>query len=101
MADWETGRESANGNYRLREGIPPDLDIARQLSLPEEVQHKVWIGALLHDVGKIGVEDQILKKTGVLTPEEYDQMKLHTVMGAEILSKIEQLKEMVPAVDPP
>ncbi|MEA2694880.1 MAG: hypothetical protein QOJ16_4267 [Acidobacteriota bacterium] len=72
--------------------------IARQLTLPEELQHKVWIGALLHDVGKIGVEDQILKKAGVLTPEEYDQMKLHTVMGAEILSKIEQLKEMVPAV---
>jgi putative nucleotidyltransferase with HDIG domain len=72
--------------------------IARQLTLPEELQHKVWIGALLHDVGKIGVEDQILKKTGVLTPEEYDQMKLHTVMGADILSRIEQLKEMVPAV---
>jgi putative nucleotidyltransferase with HDIG domain len=72
--------------------------IARQLTLPEELQHKVWIGALLHDVGKIGVEDLILKKTGVLTPEEYEQMKLHTVMGADILSRIEQLKEMVPAV---
>jgi HD-GYP domain-containing protein (c-di-GMP phosphodiesterase class II) len=72
--------------------------VARNLSLAEEVQHKVWIGALLHDVGKIGVEDQILKKTGVLTAEEYEQMKLHTVMGADILSRIEQLKEMVPAV---
>src|SRR5947199_3376831 len=50
--------------------------IARQLTLPEELQHKVWIGALLHDVGKIGVEDQILKKAGVLTPQEYDQIKL-------------------------
>jgi putative nucleotidyltransferase with HDIG domain len=72
--------------------------IARHLALPEEVQHKVWIGALLHDVGKIGVEDQILRKSGVLTPEEYEQMKLHTVMGADILSRIEQLKEMIPAV---
>lgn len=72
--------------------------IARHLALPEEVQHKVWIGALLHDVGKIGVEDHILKKSGVLTPEEYEQMKLHTVMGADILSRIEQLKEVVPAV---
>jgi len=72
--------------------------IARQLGLAEEVQHKVWIGALLHDVGKIGVEDQILRKSGVLTPEEYEQMKLHTVMGSDILSRIEQLREMVPAV---
>ncbi|HYH46492.1 MAG TPA: HD domain-containing phosphohydrolase [Thermoanaerobaculia bacterium] len=72
--------------------------IARQLVLPEEIQHKVWIGALLHDVGKIGIEDRILRKSGVLTPEEYEQMKLHTVMGADILSRIEQLKEVIPAV---
>ncbi|HEY7213710.1 MAG TPA: HAMP domain-containing protein, partial [Thermoanaerobaculia bacterium] len=44
--------------------------IGRYLQLPEEVQHKVWIGALLHDVGKIGVEDRILRKDGVLAPEE-------------------------------
>jgi len=72
--------------------------IARYLQLPEETQHKIWIGALLHDVGKIGVEDQILRKEGVLTPEEYAQMKLHTVMGADIMTPIEQLKEMVPAI---
>jgi putative nucleotidyltransferase with HDIG domain len=72
--------------------------VARQLGLAEELQHKVWIGALLHDVGKIGVEDRILRKSGVLTPEEYEQMKLHTVMGADILSRIQELKEVIPAV---
>jgi putative nucleotidyltransferase with HDIG domain len=72
--------------------------IARHLQLAEEVQHKAWIGALLHDVGKIGVEDTILRKEGMLTPEEYEQMKMHTVMGAEIMSPIEQLKEMIPAI---
>ena len=72
--------------------------IARYLQLPEEVQHKVWIGALLHDVGKIGVEDRILRKEGVLAPDEYEQMKLHTVMGAEIMTPIDQLREMVPAI---
>ncbi len=72
--------------------------IARYLQLPEEVQHKVWIGALLHDVGKIGVEDRILRKEGVLAPDEYEQMKLHTVIGAEIMTPIEQLREMVPAI---
>jgi putative nucleotidyltransferase with HDIG domain len=72
--------------------------IARYLQLPEEVQHKIWIGALLHDVGKIGVEDRILRKEGVLAPDEYEQMKLHTVMGADIMTPIEQLKEMIPAI---
>ncbi|HSS48548.1 MAG TPA: HD domain-containing phosphohydrolase [Thermoanaerobaculia bacterium] len=72
--------------------------ISRYLQLPEDVQHKVWIGALLHDVGKIGVEDSILRKEGVLAPEEYEQMKLHTVKGAEIMAPFEQLKEMIPAI---
>lgn len=72
--------------------------IARHLALKEEILHRVWIGALLHDVGKIGIEDRILKKGGVLSAEEYEQMKLHPVIGAEILSPIEQLKEMLPAV---
>jgi putative nucleotidyltransferase with HDIG domain len=72
--------------------------IARFLGLPEEVQHKIWIGALLHDVGKIGVEDRILRKEGVLSPEEYEQMKLHTVIGADIMAPIEQLREMIPAI---
>jgi putative nucleotidyltransferase with HDIG domain len=72
--------------------------IARYLQLPEDVQHKIWIGALLHDVGKIGVEDRILRKEGVLAPDEYEQMKMHTVIGAEIMTPIEQLKEMIPAI---
>jgi putative nucleotidyltransferase with HDIG domain len=72
--------------------------IARYLQLPEEVQHKVWIGALLHDVGKIGIEDRILRKEGVLTPDEYEQMKQHAPIGADIMLPIEQLKEMIPAI---
>jgi putative nucleotidyltransferase with HDIG domain len=72
--------------------------IARYLQLPEEVQHKVWISGLLHDVGKIGVEDQVLLKEGKLTAEEFEKMKMHTVIGAEIMTPIEQLKEMVPGI---
>jgi HD-GYP domain-containing protein (c-di-GMP phosphodiesterase class II) len=72
--------------------------ISRYLQLPEETQHKIWIGALLHDVGKIGVEDRILRKEGVLAPDEYEQMKMHTVIGADIMAPIEQLKEMIPAI---
>jgi putative nucleotidyltransferase with HDIG domain len=72
--------------------------IARHMLLAEEVQHKVWIGALLHDVGKLGVEDTILRKETELTAEEYQQMKMHTVVGAEIMQPIEQLREMIPAI---
>ena len=72
--------------------------IARSLGLPEDVQHKIWIGALLHDVGKIGVEDQVLRKAGKLSDEEFEQMKAHTVIGAEIMATIEQLREAVPAI---
>jgi putative nucleotidyltransferase with HDIG domain len=72
--------------------------IARHLLLSEDMQHKVWIGALLHDVGKLGVEDTILRKETELTAEEYRQMKMHTVVGAEIMQPIEQLREMIPAI---
>lgn len=72
--------------------------IARHLSLSEEVRQKIWIAALLHDVGKIGVEDQILRKVGRLTDDEYDQMKQHTVIGAEIMASIEPLREMLPVI---
>lgn len=72
--------------------------IARHLNLPEEAQHRVWIAALLHDVGKIGVDDRVLKKGGVLSTEEFEAIKAHTLIGAEILSPIEQLREIIPAV---
>jgi putative nucleotidyltransferase with HDIG domain len=71
---------------------------ARQLGLDEETQQRAWLGGVLHDVGKIGVDDRVLKKGDLLTPEEYEQMKLHTVIGAEIMEQIEQLKEIVPAI---
>lgn len=72
--------------------------IARYLGLPKDVQERVWISAVLHDVGKIGVEDRILKKVGVLTPEEFEQMKLHPVIGAEIVEPIGALREMIPGI---
>jgi HD-GYP domain-containing protein (c-di-GMP phosphodiesterase class II) len=72
--------------------------IARHLGLSEDEQHRIWIAALLHDVGKIGVDDRILKKGGVLTDEEFAQMKAHTVIGEEILTPIVDLREMLPAV---
>jgi putative nucleotidyltransferase with HDIG domain len=55
-------------------------------------------GALLHDVGKLGVPDHILNKPGPLTPAEYDQVKRHTVVGAEIVSRIDYPYPVAPIV---
>jgi putative nucleotidyltransferase with HDIG domain len=72
--------------------------ITRHLGQAEEFQQKVWIGGLLHDIGKIGVEDRILSNGGVLSPAEFEQMKQHPTIGAEILAPIEQLRDMIPIV---
>jgi diguanylate cyclase (GGDEF)-like protein/putative nucleotidyltransferase with HDIG domain len=59
--------------------------IATQLGVDPEQLPRLRLAGLLHDVGKIGVPDSILQKPGALTDDEYDQMKTHSVLGAEIL----------------
>jgi putative nucleotidyltransferase with HDIG domain len=73
--------------------------IARELGLPDEFIEIVRISAQLHDVGKIGIEDRILKKPGALTPAEFDIMKTHTTKGANILKGVAQLKDMIPGIE--
>jgi putative nucleotidyltransferase with HDIG domain len=73
--------------------------IGRELGLPPEEMDKLRIAALLHDVGKIGVDDRVLKKPGSLTPEEFDLMKQHTVKGANIMRPVLQLKEILPGIE--
>jgi putative nucleotidyltransferase with HDIG domain len=58
----------------------------------------VRIGALLHDIGKIGIRDEVLYKPGKLTPEEFEVIKTHTTIGARILEDIESLACVVPIV---
>jgi HD-GYP domain-containing protein (c-di-GMP phosphodiesterase class II) len=72
--------------------------IARHLAMPEDFLTRAWVGGVLHDVGKIGIDDRILKKGGVLSAAEYELMKAHPVIGAEIMSPIEPLKDMIPAI---
>jgi putative nucleotidyltransferase with HDIG domain len=73
--------------------------IGQELGLSSEELDKLRISALLHDVGKIGVEDRVLKKPGSLTPEEFGLMKQHTVKGANIMRPVSQLKEMLPGIE--
>jgi HD-GYP domain-containing protein (c-di-GMP phosphodiesterase class II) len=73
--------------------------IAREMGHPEEFLEIVRVSAQLHDVGKIGIEDRILKKPGALTPEEFEIMKTHTTKGANILRPVAQLKDMIPGIE--
>src|SRR2546421_2783831 len=75
------------------------LMIAREMALDEDFLETLRISAQLHDVGKIGIEDHILKKPGALTPEEFEIMKTHTTKGANILRPVKQLKEMLPGIE--
>jgi HD-GYP domain-containing protein (c-di-GMP phosphodiesterase class II) len=75
------------------------LLIGKELNLPAAFMETLQISAQLHDVGKIGIEDQILKKPGALTAEEFEVMKTHTTKGANILRPVTQLAEMLPGIE--
>lgn len=75
------------------------LLIGRQMGLPDDFLEIIQVSAQLHDVGKIGIEDRILKKPGTLTAEEFEIMKTHTTKGANILRSVAQLKEMIPGIE--
>ncbi|MGE5082431.1 MAG: HD domain-containing phosphohydrolase [Acidobacteriota bacterium] len=75
------------------------LLIAKELGLPASFMETVQISAQLHDVGKMGIKDRILKKPGALTEEEFEVMKTHTTKGANILRPVPQLAEMLPGIE--
>jgi HD-GYP domain-containing protein (c-di-GMP phosphodiesterase class II) len=64
--------------------------IAKEAGFDDQFCEKVYYSALLHDVGKIGVKDDIINKPGRLTDDEYDQIKLHPTYGYQILSSIKK-----------
>ncbi len=75
------------------------LLIAKEMKLPSSFLEVLQVSAQLHDVGKIGIEDHILKKPGALTEEEFEVMKTHTTKGANILRPVTQLAEMLPGIE--
>jgi HD-GYP domain-containing protein (c-di-GMP phosphodiesterase class II) len=75
------------------------LLIAKEMGLDAGFLEILRVSAQLHDVGKIGIEDRILKKPGALTPEEFEIMKTHTVKGANILRPVPQLRQMLPGIE--
>lgn len=75
------------------------LLIAKEMNQPSSFLEILQVSAQLHDVGKIGIEDHILKKPGALTEEEFEVMKTHTTKGANILRPVTQLAEMLPGIE--
>jgi HD-GYP domain-containing protein (c-di-GMP phosphodiesterase class II) len=73
-------------------------DLARRIGLTDEQCERVYLSGLLHDVGKIGVPEAVLCKPGRLTAEEFDAIKKHPAIGAQILGNIKQLQDILPGV---
>jgi HD-GYP domain-containing protein (c-di-GMP phosphodiesterase class II) len=73
-------------------------DLARRIGLTDEQCERVYLSGLLHDVGKIGVPEAVLTKPGKLTNEEFDAIKKHPAIGAQILGNIKQLADIIPGV---
>jgi putative nucleotidyltransferase with HDIG domain len=74
------------------------VEIGRELGLDEHALHSLRYAGILHDIGKIGVPEQVLRKPGRLTPEERTLVKSHAVVGAEIVEGIEFLRVAEPAI---
>ena len=71
--------------------------IAKHIGMTEEEVEKVYLSGIIHDVGKIGIEDKILRKPAALTDEEYEIMKQHPTKGEHILQAVPMLKAMAGA----
>jgi putative nucleotidyltransferase with HDIG domain len=72
--------------------------LAEKLELPDDQVELIRMGGPLHDIGKIGIDDAILRKPGRLTTDEYAQMQKHTTMGAEILQTVTEMQPIIPIV---
>src|SRR5262249_8469888 len=89
MRDQYTGGHTARvTNYSLL--------LAQQLDVTASELELLRIGTPLHDIGKIGIDDAILRKPGKLTPDEFEAMKQHTVKGAAILQTLPDLHSIIP-----
>ena len=72
--------------------------IARQLGCSSEDMNTIYLSGLLHDIGKIGIDDNVLRKPGPLTPAELEHIKTHPELGYRILEGVKQLDKVLPVV---
>src|SRR5947207_1477618 len=74
------------------------VEIAKDLGLDEDMLNAIRAASMLHDIGKLAVPENILSKPGRLTPEEFEKMKIHPIVGSEILDRVQFPYPVVPIV---
>ena len=97
LADAIEKRDPYTGGHTKRV-LQYSVAIGKYLDLKESELERLRLAAVLHDIGKIGIEDSILRKKGKLSPDEYEMVKKHPVWGAEIMGHIKQLKDVIPGM---
>ncbi len=80
-------KDECTGDH-LRRVQVYSLELAKHLGLSSDEVNALQAASILHDIGKLAVPDYIISKPGKLTPDEFDKMKVHTVVGAEILEQV-------------
>ena len=88
-------RDEYTGNHTQRV-TEYSFMLAQRIDLPADQLNWIRIGTPLHDIGKIGIDDKILKKEGRLTTEEFEIMKTHTTIGAKLLEQVPDLAPVIP-----
>lgn len=74
------------------------VELGRELGLTGDELSDIYLTGLLHDVGKIGIRDVVLSKPGPLTPEEFEHIKQHVVIGYKILAELRPIRNLLPGV---
>ena len=97
LADAIEKRDPYTGGHTKRV-VNYCMSIVKCLDInPEEKEH-IKISAILHDIGKIGIKDTILRKPSELDKDEFEEMKKHPILGQEIMEKVTQLKDVIPGM---
>lgn len=90
-------RDPYTGGHTKRV-VKYSLMIADQIGVSGDERDRLKIAALLHDVGKIGIDDSVLRKPARLDDKEFEKMREHPTIGADILGKIPQIKNIIPGI---
>jgi len=97
LADTIEKRDPYTGGHTKRV-MTYSMAIGEEMGLPKEQLELLKLSAILHDIGKIGIRDEVLLKQSRLTKEEYETIKKHTIYGEEILKHIKQMRDVIPGV---
>ena len=97
LAEAINSRDPYTGGHTKRVGQYV-MELTTALELSEKQIESLRLAAILHDIGKIGIDDAILRKSGALTENELEKMKSHPEIGAKILGFVDEMQDVIPGV---